>query len=491
MKQEKAKIITVAKGLSIIVCVIAAATMKAHASFSPDSACGARATAMGGAFTAVPGGAEAICANPATLLELSSPELTAVYGRLYSGLSDDSKIGQGYFGFAAPVKRYLQGTAGFAWNDTRLSEAYSETSYSVSYATAVYRGIGAGLTLKYMRRSYVSDAYTELDPVFSGGYSKGALGADLGFFYRHRTNYAFGLSIKNINKPDLGLASADRLPIEVRAGASYLMRASLLDVDAAFAGPDYTVSAGAEYAFQKRYALRIGLATGNNSRRNVNVGFGGRFGLAAFDYAYSLPISGIANTAGSHRLAFSFRFGAEADLQRADDLAAAAELGRTREKAAMQEAQIRMLQERLDAVVRQGMIPAAQPLQVQPAPAAQPAPQPAQVQQPVQPQADPGVQADITRQIEALKQELDKSRSEMEAMKARAAARPAVAAPQPKPQQPAARRTSYVVKEGDTLENIAASVYGNSERWPEIYRANSGSLGRGGEVKPGQVLVLP
>jgi len=490
MKQEKVKIITVAKGLFIFICVLAAATMKAHASFSPDSACGARATAMGGAFTAVPGGAEAICANPATLVEITSPELTAVYGRLYSGLSDDSKIGQGYFGFAAPVKRYLQGAAGFAWNDTRLSEAYSETSYSVSYATAVYRGIGAGLTLKYMRRSYVSDAYTALDPVFSGGYAKGALGADLGFFYRHRTNYAFGLSLKNLNKPDLGLASADRLPIEVRAGASYLMRASLLDVDAAFAGPDYTISAGAEYAFQKRYALRIGLATGNNSRRNVNVGFGGRFGLAAFDYAYTLPISGIANTAGSHRLAFSFRFGAEADLQRAEDLAAAAELSRTREKAAMQEAQIRVLQERLDAVVRQGLIPAAQPVPVQTAPVAQPAPQPAQP--PVQPQADIRVQSEITSQIEVLKQELDKSRAEMEAMKARAATKPkpAVAAPQPKP-QPAAHRNSYMVKEGDTLESIAVSVYGNAERWPEIYRANSGSLGRGGEVKPGQVLVLP
>ena len=69
---------------------------------------------MAGAFTAVPGGSEAACANPATLLELASPEVTAAYGRLYSGLSDDSSIGQGYFGFAAPVKRYLQGSAAFS-----------------------------------------------------------------------------------------------------------------------------------------------------------------------------------------------------------------------------------------------------------------------------------------------------------------------------------------------------------------------------------------
>lgn len=469
--------------------------MNAKAAFSPDSACGARSSAMGGAFTAVPGGSEAICSNPATLLELTSPELTAVYGRLYSGLTDDSKIGQGYFGFASPIKRYLQGVGGFAWNDTRLTDAYAETSYSVSYATAVYKGIGAGITLKYMRRSYVSDAYTALDPVFSGGYSKGALGADLGFFYRPRTNYAFGLAFKNINKPDMGLASSDPLPVEVHAGASYLMRTSLLDLDAAFAGPDYTISAGAEYAFQKRYALRMGLSAGNYSRRSLNVGFGGHFGLASFDYAFSLPIGGIAGTIGSHRLAFSFRFGAEADAQRAEDLAAAAELSRAQEKAALQEEKIRVLQERLDAVVRQqSMAPAPQPA---PAPVIQPAAQPAPAVQPApaaqpapQAQPEPAVQSEISRQIESLKLELEKSRLEMEAIKARAARR-AVAAPQPRPQPAPARRTSYVVKEGDTLESIAVSVYGSAERWPEIYRANAGSLGRGGEVKPGQVLVLP
>jgi LysM repeat protein len=322
--------------------------------------------------------------------------------------------------------------------------------------------------------------------VFSNGYATGALGADLGFFYRPQASYALGLAFRNLNKPDLGLASADRLPVEVHAGASYLMKTSLLDVDAAFAGPDYTLSAGAEYAFQKRFSLRMGLAAGNNSRRNLNVGLGGRFGLASFDYAFSLPISGIANTNGSHRLAFSFRFGAEADLQRAEDLAAAAELSRAQGKAALQEEKIRVLQERLDAIVRQSAAPA------QAQPVSQPAAQPVIVIQPSpQAQPEPAAQTEISRQIEALKQELDQSRAEMNAIKARAEAKPAVV-PQPKaqPQQPAARR-SYVVKEGDTLESIAASVYGNSERWPEIYRANSGSLGRGGEVKPGQVLVLP
>ncbi|OGR66928.1 MAG: hypothetical protein A2081_00015 [Elusimicrobia bacterium GWC2_61_19] len=437
-----------------MLSVVVFSYMRSYASFN-DSACGARATAMGGAFAAIPGGTEAMCSNPASLLELASPELTAVYGKLYSGLSDDSKIGQGYFGFAAPVKRYLQGAAGFAWNDTRLSDAYSETTFAVSYATAVYRGLGAGVTLKYLRRAYVSDNYTALDPVFSDGYSKGALGADLGFFYRPEPRYAFGLAIKNLNKPDLGLAAADRLPVEVRAGASYAMKTSLLDLDASFAGSDYTVAAGAEYSFQRRYALRMGLAAGNNSRRTINMGLGGRFGLAEFDYSFSLPIGGISGTMGSHRLAFSFRFGPEADLQLAAELA---ELKRAQEKAALQEEKIKALQGKLDAASPQGVAVQAQP--------------------------------EVIKQIEALKVELEKSRAEMETIKARPEARPAAKPAQPKAKQPAARRT-YVVKEGDTLESVAARVYGDAERWPEIYRANTGAVGRGGEVKPGQVLVLP
>ena len=446
MKQQEGRIITVAKKLTVMLSVVLYFYMRSYASFN-DSACGARATAMGGAFAAVPGGAEAMCSNPASLLEISTPELTAVYGRLYSGLSDDSRIGQGYFGFAAPVKRYLRGAAGFAWNDTRLSDAYSETTFSVSYATAVYRGLGAGLTLKYLRRGYVSDGYTALDPVFSDGYAKGALGADLGFFYRPAPRYAFGLTVKNLNRPDLGLAAADRLPVEVRAGASYAMQTSLLDLDASFSGPDYTVAAGAEYSFQRRYSLRMGLAAGNNSRRTVNMGLGGRFGLAEFDYAFSLPIGGITGTMGSHRLAFSFRFGPEADMPPA---AVPAGQRSALEKAAPPEEKTGLPQG------NKGLSPSS---------------------------------AAAPEQTGSPKTEVEKNRAETEAVKSRPV--PAAGQAQPKPRHQAGGGGTYVVKEGDTLESVADKAYCDPERWPEIYRANTGTVGRGGEIRPGQVLVLP
>ncbi|MDT8288007.1 MAG: LysM peptidoglycan-binding domain-containing protein, partial [Elusimicrobiales bacterium] len=64
-------------------------------------------------------------------------------------------------------------------------------------------------------------------------------------------------------------------------------------------------------------------------------------------------------------------------------------------------------------------------------------------------------------------------------------ARPAAPAPAP------STKRAYEAQKGDTLQSIAEKVYGDASRWPEIYRANAASLGRGGEVKPGQVLVIP
>jgi len=47
------------------------------------------------------------------------------------------------------------------------------------------------------------------------------------------------------------------------------------------------------------------------------------------------------------------------------------------------------------------------------------------------------------------------------------------------------------VRKNDTLRRIAERVYGNQERWRDIYEANRNVLGRPEDVQVGQVLVLP
>ena len=60
------------------------------------------------------------------------------------------------------------------------------------------------------------------------------------------------------------------------------------------------------------------------------------------------------------------------------------------------------------------------------------------------------------------------------------------------PTEPKARTARiYEVKAGDTLQSIAAKLWGDSSRWSELYSANADRLARGGDVASGQKLVVP
>lgn len=52
-------------------------------------------------------------------------------------------------------------------------------------------------------------------------------------------------------------------------------------------------------------------------------------------------------------------------------------------------------------------------------------------------------------------------------------------------------RDYHRVKHGDTLTSIAGELYGDPERWEDIYKANRESLPDSNNLKVGQVLVIP
>jgi nucleoid-associated protein YgaU len=47
------------------------------------------------------------------------------------------------------------------------------------------------------------------------------------------------------------------------------------------------------------------------------------------------------------------------------------------------------------------------------------------------------------------------------------------------------------VERNDTLRKIAMRVYGNQDRWKDLYEANRNVLKRPEDVRSGQVLVIP
>ncbi len=78
-------------------------------------------------------------------------------------------------------------------------------------------------------------------------------------------------------------------------------------------------------------------------------------------------------------------------------------------------------------------------------------------------------------ELERLRRELESTRSELDLRKTQPTALPAV----------------YQVRPGDTLRSVAEKLYGNPERWTDLYQANDDRVLRGGELTPGQRLIVP
>ena len=51
--------------------------------------------------------------------------------------------------------------------------------------------------------------------------------------------------------------------------------------------------------------------------------------------------------------------------------------------------------------------------------------------------------------------------------------------------------TTYTVQKNDTLEKIAKKVYGDTKRWPKIYKANREVIKNPNKLYPGQRLTIP
>lgn len=67
-----------------------------------------------------------------------------------------------------------------------------------------------------------------------------------------------------------------------------------------------------------------------------------------------------------------------------------------------------------------------------------------------------------------------------------------VSSPRPTTNSPAPKKeTTYTVKKGDCLWNIAKKFYGNGSKYTKIYEANKDKIKNPNVIRVGQVLVIP
>ncbi|HBL16899.1 MAG: hypothetical protein A2X36_08165 [Elusimicrobia bacterium GWA2_69_24] len=403
-----------------------------------DLGAGARPMGMANAFTAVADDASAMHFNPAGLAGLSRPEAAASYSRLYMGLEDGSQISHSWLGYAHPVLRAGTFAAGIL--DQKLSGFFEERSYLLSYARALRGGLSAGSSLRVLERKYSigSDPHLADDPLFrEHGTSSRGVGLDLGVLYRSSGPVSVGLALLNLNEPDLGLAMADPVRRSVKLGFAYRPRDFTFGSDLALQDGDWDVLFGAERWFLRgTLAGRLGLGFGSRSDRDLSAGATFRGPFYQLDYAFQMPLGGIAGTSGTHRFTLGVRFGRPAPEEDAAPAAAA---------------------------------PAPTPLEER--------------------LKDLGLELEQNRKTNEATQEL------LQRLEKRFTAPPkpreAEAPPAPKKAAPPAKPKSYTVTQGDTLKSVAEKIYGNSARWMDLYRVNQDRIGAGGKLTAGQELVIP
>jgi Flp pilus assembly protein TadD len=301
------------KRLSVFV-LSAVLAMPSFAAFE-DTETGPRASALGGAFVAQADDVNAFYYNPACTVGVPRYELSASHENLFAGLTDNSALTRSFFTFGAPLRfggKYY-GAAGIGWNTLALSGLYTEGAMTLNYAYPVLPSLWAGININRLTVTYGSDEYTKLNPVFDSGYSKSAMGFDIGILRRWE-NVDLGVSILNLNAPDLGLKYQNKVDQRINAGFSYRQEESIWNGALVLAGKDYRIKTGIERMVLKkllnnRAVVRGGLSFGSRDYRNMALGLGWRDRSYSVDYSFIYPFSGIAETYGSHLLGVSFGWG--------------------------------------------------------------------------------------------------------------------------------------------------------------------------------------
>ncbi len=287
---------------------------------------GGRQAGLANAFTALADDVYAAYYNPAGLVQVKRSEFTAYYSRLYAGLTDNSTVARSYVAYAHPLRKH--GTLGLSFLNLSLSGLYSESTIGMHYAHAIRDRWNVGGSLKFLRKSYGSDAYTDnainsdtgaslgaADPLFAqNGSSKSGMAIDLGAQYRLSKIYGLGFSILNINSPNMALSSADsdKVAAIYKVGIARRTKMAAVDVDVSrrqFTSDDYRLNIGAEKWLISGIGFRGGLGFGSRSYQVTSLGFSYRWENAEFDYGLIYPLAGIQGTFGTHQLTVTFRFG--------------------------------------------------------------------------------------------------------------------------------------------------------------------------------------
>ena len=300
------------KRISTYLIALVLAAPLAHAAFDVPLVT-PQVSAMGGASLANTSDSAALFLNPAASSRLEAAEAYFMYNRLYAGLSGVGSIGQGFAAFGLPTK---YGTFSAGYGDFSAAGLLEERTIGLSYSHRLFGVLDAGVTGKYLSRNFLvgSDA-AAADPVFANGTSRGAFALDAGVIAHLTEALKAGLAVRNINEPDMGLGSVDRVPREIQGGLSYDIAPWELRLTADYLYRDIpsgtlTDRALPSVGLQKGFVDNMVRFRVGATRDQFSGGIGVRVGPVDFDYTFILSYGLLSNNAGTQQAGLRYRFGA-------------------------------------------------------------------------------------------------------------------------------------------------------------------------------------
>ena len=256
-------------------------------------AVGARATAMGEAFSAVVNDTTSLYWNPAALVQVKDREFSATYNQWFA------EIYQGYLGAALPV---WGGTAALGVNYVNMGKMEGRDEWgepsgefsafdrqvSVGYGNQISPRLGVGLAVGLIESKIADD-------------SKSTYSGNLGVLFSLSESVSLALVGQNIGT-SLG---TDSLPFTIRGGAAVKSGSLILATDLVNPSDEPVYyCAGLEWWLGKMLALRLGYRSNRSIGSGITAGLGIHKGKVRFDYAY-VPYGELGTT---QRVSLSFKF---------------------------------------------------------------------------------------------------------------------------------------------------------------------------------------
>ncbi len=253
---------------------------------------GARASAMGEAFTALANDGTSLYWNPAGMAQQQQGDLSSVYNLWFQ------QIRQGYLSLGFPS---LGGTVGFGVNYVNMGDiegrdeqsnptgnfGASDVHLFLGYAVR-FKRIALGLTGGWLRETIKDN-------------TRSAFLGNIGLQYSLDKQLTLGAAIQNVGTR-LG---NDPLPLTLKTGIAWSGETLTLAADLAKPLDNNLYwCLGAEWWILKGIALRGGYKTNQDIGPGWSVGLGFKFQRIRLDYAY-VPYGGLGST---HRASLGMNF---------------------------------------------------------------------------------------------------------------------------------------------------------------------------------------